>query len=65
MDKRTAFVAYQNSKISDEELEVVIKSLEDLIETFHAMDETGTFILGFYLMLDSARQMQYFRRKDF
>jgi hypothetical protein len=59
-----AFKAWNDSKASDAQLALCIKSLVDAIDVMRAAGSAGINQLGFIMMLESMKSAQAFRRRD-
>jgi len=63
--KKAAYDAYQSSGgISDEQLKLLLASIEDLIDTLYVIGEHGYHMAGYFLLADSLRQISVRRARD-
>lgn len=52
-EKKDAFDAYNNSRMTDKQLKICADSMKDLLDTMRAMNLSGPPMVGFYLMQSS------------
>ena len=63
-EKTIAFECYQKSHLTDQQLSMLRKSVDDLLDTMRAMGESGYHIHGYFLLSDSLRHMENARKMD-
>lgn len=61
--KTLAFEAYQKSNVTDEQIALLRKSVDDLLDTMRALGERGYHMSGYYLLSDSLRHMEEARKR--
>jgi len=63
--KQEAFAAYQSKGgISDQQLALLLASVEDLLDTMFAIGEHGYHMHGYFHLADSLRSISTARARD-